>query len=232
MYKKELVNIIMPVYNEEKTVAEIIRRVLAQRIVDRLIIINDNSGDSSLEKIKNAARTDKRIIYLSNSRNMGKGYSVIKGMGLVRKGIIIIQDADLEYFPDDYLKMLPKLGRDTIVLGTRMRGRKTGHEYVMAKFANACLTLLFNLLYSRKLTDMNTCYKVFRKEMLKGIRLTKNDFLIEPEILIGLVKKGYKIVEVDIKYEGRTYKEGKHIRASDGIKQAFYMVAKRFDRNA
>jgi glycosyltransferase involved in cell wall biosynthesis len=232
MYKKEPVNIIMPVYNEERTVAEIIRRVLAQKVVDRLIIINDNSGDSSLEKIKKAARGDKRIVYLSNSRNMGKGYSVIRGIRLVRKGIIIIQDADLEYFPEDYMRMLPKLGERTIVLGTRMRGRKTGHEYVMAKLANAGLTGLFNALYNRELTDMNTCYKVFRKEMLKGVRLTKNDFLIEPEILIGLAKKGYNISEVDIRYQGRTYDEGKHIRASDGIKQAFYMMAKRFDENA
>jgi glycosyltransferase involved in cell wall biosynthesis len=232
MYKNEAVNIIMPVYNEERTVSEIIRRVLAQKIVDRLIIVNDHSKDRSIDKIKSAAKRDKRIVYLSNSRNMGKGFSVIRGIKLVKNGIIIIQDADLEYFPEDYMRMLPKLNDSTIVLGTRMRGRQTGHEYGMAKAANSALTGLFNLLYGKQLTDMNTCYKVFKKDMLKGINLTKNDFLIEPEILIGLAKKNYNIVEVDIRYKGRTYEEGKKIKASDGIKQAFYMVEKRFDDGA
>ncbi len=228
MYKNDKVNIIMPVYNEEKTVIEIVRRVLAQKVVDRLIIIDDHSSDSSLSKIRAFAKRDKRISYISNAKNMGKGYSVRMGLAEVRNGIIIIQDADLEYYPEDYGKLLPRLSDNTIVLGTRMRGRKTGHEYVMAKFANAALTSTFNLLYGRKLTDMNTCYKVFKMKMLEGIELRENGFLIEPEILIGLVKKGYKISEVDIRYKGRTYEEGKKITAKDGIDQELFMIKRRF----
>lgn len=224
MYKNMRVNIVMPVYNEEKTVEEIIKRVLAQKVVDNLIIVNDSSKDKSLEIIKKLSKRDKRIIALSNSSNKGKGYSVRKGLELVKDGIVIIQDADLEYYPEDYMKLLPKLKEDTIVLGTRMRGVKTGHNYMLAKFANANLTSLFNLLYGTHMTDINTCYKVFTKKMLNGVTLTKDDFLIEPEILIALVKKGYKIEEVDIRYKGRTYEEGKKIKASDGAKQAVFMI--------
>lgn len=229
MYKEQRVSIIMPVYNEERTLSEIIKRVLAQRVVDRLIIVNDCSGDRSLEIIKRAARRDRRITYLTNKTNMGKGYSVRRGLELVKDGIIIIQDADLEYYPEDYGKMLPRLSDDTIVLGTRMHGRKTGHTYGLAKLANASLTLAFNMLYSTELSDMNTCYKLFTKRMLEGVELRSDDFLIEPEILIALVKKGYKIAEVDIRYKGRTYEEGKHIKASDGVKQAVYMIESRFN---
>lgn len=228
MYKNSALNIIMPVYNEEKTVKEIISRVLAMPIVDRLIVINDCSKDRSLEIINALAKRDRRVVVLSNKANMGKGYSVRRGLELVKKGIVIIQDADLEYFPEDYKKLLPKLKDDTIVLGTRMRGRKTGHNYALAKFANANLTSVFNVLYGTHISDMNTCYKVFKKEMLGDAKLTKNDFLIEPEILIILVKKGYRIEEVDIRYKGRTYAEGKKITAKDGVKQALFMVEKSF----
>ena len=224
MYKNSLVSIIMPVYNEEKTVKEIIQRVLALPIVDRLIIVNDNSRDKSLDIIKVLAKKDKRITYLSNNVNRGKGYSVRRALKEVTKGIIIIQDADLEYYPEDYSKLLPKLTDNTIVLGTRMRGAKTGHEYKIAKFANYCLTEAFNVLYSKRITDMNTCYKVFKKEMLYGISLKEDGFLIEPEILIRLVKKGYNISEVDVRYKGRTYDEGKKITAKDGISQMLYMI--------
>lgn len=224
MYKNLTVNVIMPVHNEEKTVKEIIERVLALPVVDRLIIINDNSGDHSPEIIKGLAKRDKRISYLSNNANKGKGYSVRRALKEVEKGIVIIQDADLEYYPEDYKKLLPKLADDTIVLGTRMRGVKTGHEYKLAKFANYCLTETFNILYGRRLTDINTCYKLFKKEMLDGITLREDGFLIEPELLIGLVKKGYKVVEVDVRYKGRTYDEGKHITAADGLDQMLYMV--------
>ena len=228
MYKGETVNIIMPVYNEEKTVSAIIKRVLAQRFVDRLIIIDDHSCDSSLKIIKNLAAGDRRITCLASPNNRGKGFSVRKGLSRVNDGIVIIQDADLEYYPEDYMKLLPGLSDDTIVLGTRMRGRQTGHEYALAKLANAGLTLTFNLLYGRRLTDMNTCYKVFKIEMLKGIELEEDGFLIEPEILVALVKKGYNIIEVDIRYKGRTYEEGKKITAKDGIKQEFFMIKSRF----
>jgi glycosyltransferase involved in cell wall biosynthesis len=221
-------SIIMPVYNEEATLDEIIGRVLKQPFVDRLIIIDDCSKDRSPEIIRKAMLKDRRITYFNNKHNMGKGYAVRKGIEAVSNGIILIQDADLEYYPEDYAKLLPHLKDKVVVYGTRMIGAQTGHEYFMAKAANAFLTWLFNAMYGQNITDMNTCYKIFTKEMLDGISLREGGFLIEPEISIKLAKKGYRIEEVTIRYKGRTYEEGKKIKASDGIKQAFYMVKERF----
>lgn len=227
MYNGEKVNILMPVYNEERTLEEVVKRVLAQKEVDKLIIVDDHSKDGSAEIISRLAKKDKRIESFSNPQNMGKGFSVRKALGHVKDGIIIIQDADKEYYPEDYPKMLAALGKDTVVYGTRMVTKNPGHHYKAAKLANAVITSLFNTLYRQRITDVNTCYKIFRKEMLDGVKLREDRFLIEPEISIALAKKGYRIREVRIRYAGRTYAEGKKIRASDGIAQAFYIVRRR-----
>jgi glycosyltransferase involved in cell wall biosynthesis len=227
MYKSERVNVIMPVYNEEKTISEIIKKVLEQKIVDRLIIVDDGSKDGSLERIKQAAKNDRRITYFINERNSGKGFSVRRGLAAVKEGIVIIQDADLEYYPDDYIKLVSKVKDDTAVFGTRIR-KRSGHGYRMAKIANDVLTSTFDVLYGRDLTDINTCYKVFKRKMIRDSELDKNDFLLDPQILVTLVKKGYKIVEVDIKYKGRSYEEGKRINAMDGIKQGLFLIKSRF----
>ncbi len=126
---RETVNIVMAVYNEERPVAEIMNRVLAQKVVDRLIVINDDSSDLCLAIIKRIAKEDRRVSYMSNSSNMGKGYSVRRGIKSVKDGIIIIQDADLEYYPEDYAKLLPRLKDDTIVLGTRVRTANRAELY-------------------------------------------------------------------------------------------------------
>jgi len=228
MHKNERVNVIMPVYNEERTVSEVIGRVLAQDFVDVLIAIDDGSKDGSREIIKNASEKNKKIKLLVNEKNSGKGFSVRKGLSEVTEGIVIIQDADLEYYPEDYRKLLGRLDDNTIVLGTRMRGKQTGHEYRLAKLANAGITLEFNILYGRRLTDVNTCYKVFKKEMLDGVELKENGFLIEPEILVDLAKKGCNMEEVDIRYKGRKYEEGKKLTAKDGIDQVLFLLKRRF----
>ena len=228
MHGKEKVNIIMPVYNEEKTLKEIIGRVLAQKAVDRLIIVNDHSGDRSLEIIKSLKKKDKRISYFTNESNMGKGYSVRRGLKEVDNGIVIIQDADLEYYPEDYGKLLSNLRDDTFVLGTRVRAN-TGHKYILASFVNACLTFEFNFVNGKDLTDINTCYKVFKKKMLAGVELQQNGFLLDLEILSELVKKGYNVREVSVRYKGRTYKEGKKITAKDAVEQVFFIIKSRFD---
>ncbi|MCW6160103.1 MAG: glycosyltransferase family 2 protein [Candidatus Micrarchaeales archaeon] len=228
MYKGEIVNVLMPVYNEERTLVEVVKRVLAQKVVDKLVIVDDHSIDRSAELIRVLAKKDRRIEVLSNPKNMGKGFSVREALDHVKKGIVIIQDADKEYYPEDYPKMLAALRDDNVVYGTRMITKNPGHHYRAAKVANAVITALFNALYKQRITDVNTCYKIFRKEMLDGIKLKENRFLIEPEISIALAKKGYRITEVKIRYAGRTYAEGKKIKASDGIAQAFYIVRKRF----
>lgn len=218
----------MPVYNEERTLEEVVDRVLAQKVVDRLIIVDDHSADKSPEIIKKLAKKEKRIAQFRNQQNMGKGYSVRRALDHVKDGIIIIQDADKEYWPEDYPKLLDALGEKNVVYGTRMIAKNPGHHYEMARFANYFITSTFNVLYGQKTTDLNTCYKVFRKDMLDGANLKQNRFLIEPEISVWLAKKGYKITEVKIRYAGRTYAEGKKIRARDGIAQVFYLIMRRF----
>ena len=217
----------MPVYNEERTLEEVVRRVLAQKMVDKLVIVDDRSRDGSAGMIRALAKRDRRIEAFSNPQNMGKGFSVRKALDHVKKGIVIIQDADKEYYPEDYPKMLAALGDDNVVYGTRMITKNPGHHYRAAKVANAVITSLFNALYGQRITDVNTCYKIFRKEMLDGVKLKENRFLIEPEISIALAKKGYRITEVRIRYAGRTYADGKKIKASDGIAQIFYMIKRR-----
>lgn len=227
---KNTVNVIMPVYNEERTLAEVIKRVLAQNIVDRLIIIDDCSADGSLGIIKSLARKDKRITYVVNSSNSGKGFSVRKGLSMVKEGIIIIQDADLEYYPEDYDSLIKKMrnkGKDTFVLGIRVDIGKGDYLFRLGRFVNSLLTSEFNLLYGKSIKDTNTCYKVFRKEMLSGIKLKESGFLIDPEILINLIKKGYKPEQVPIRYKGRSFKEGKKITAKDAIDQAVFLLSKK-----
>jgi|GEM_PF-1564894 glycosyltransferase involved in cell wall biosynthesis len=226
--KREKVNVIMPVYNEQNTLKEIIKRVLGQKMVDRLIIVDDNSADRSIEIIKSMAKRDGRIEFLRNATNKGKGYSVRRGLELIEDGIVIIQDADLEYYPEDFGKLLQKLRDDTFVLGTRVRTKQKGYKYLLARSANAVLTLEFDLLFGKGLSDTNTCYKVFKREMLGEVKLRENGFLIDPEILVTLVKRGYKYTEIDVRYSGRTYAEGKHITAKDAIDQALFIIRKRF----
>ena len=228
--KGETVNVIMPVYNEEKTLPEIIRNVLAQKVVDRLIIINDNSRDKSGSIINNAAKRDRRITSLTNKTNMGKGYSVRQGIKIVKNGIVIIQDADLEYSPDDYALLLSKVKDDTFVLGTRMRRKQEGYTFALSRVANLFLTLLFDIMYQKRISDINTCYKVFRSEMLKNSGLKQNGFLIDVEILSSLVRKGYMVSEVDIRYKIRSYEEGKKIGAKDAIEQALFIIGSRFSK--
>ncbi|MGI0100296.1 MAG: glycosyltransferase family 2 protein [Candidatus Micrarchaeaceae archaeon] len=228
MYSNEKVTIIMPVYNEEKTVAEVIKRVLAQPMVDELVVIDDCSNDKSIEQIKSIGSGN--ITLVKNEENRGKGYSVRKGLDHVKDGLILIQDADTEYMPEDYPKLFDALKDNNIVFGTRMIGDNTGHHYMLAKIGNAFLTDMFNLLYKQHITDLNTCYKIFRKSMLEGITLKENGFLIEEEISIKLARKGYKIDEVPVSYKGRTYEEGKKIKMSDGFKGITYIFSSLFER--
>ncbi|MGI0100893.1 MAG: glycosyltransferase family 2 protein [Candidatus Micrarchaeaceae archaeon] len=226
--KGEQISVIMPVYNESKTLPEIMKRVLAQRAVDRLIIINDHSSDKSQNIIDGAAGSDRRITAIANEANRGKGYSVRKGLELVDGGIVIIQDADLEYSPEDYAALFDAVKDDTFVLGTRMRKTHKGYKFAPSRMANLLLTGLFDIVYQRRISDINTCYKVFRFDMIKGVDLKQDGFLIDIEILSGLLKKGYKVREVDITYKIRSFKEGKKIGARDAIEQAFYIISSRF----
>lgn len=225
MHAGEKVNVIMSVYNEERTLDGIIRRVLAQRPVDRLLIIDDHSTDGSPAIIRRWARRDRRISWLSSRTNHGKGYSVRLGLGRVKGGIIIIQDADEEYYPEDYPKLLRAFSSSSPVFG--YRGRNYGHEYFWGVAVSRLHTVLFNLLFNQSVRDINSGYKVFDKAMLGKPELKGDRFEIDIDIAARLAKNGYGIRSVPIRYKGRTFAEGKKIGAGSAIGFFFFILRER-----
>jgi glycosyltransferase involved in cell wall biosynthesis len=225
MYKNKRVNVVMPVYNEERTVGKMVGRVLGQHFVDILIIVNDGSTDNTVSEVKRFSH-DKRVKIIDFKENRGKGYAVRAGIDNVKDGIIIIQDADEEYHPEDYADLLGSLTEKTPVFGHRTKNLR--HKYILGSWAAGVHNILFNSLYGQNVKDMNAGYKVFDKDMLKGVKLHENGFEIDPEIAIALARNGYEIKDVPIRYSGRTFKEGKKIGARDAIGIALFLIKKRF----
>ncbi len=220
--------VIMPVYNEEKTVYGIIRRVLAQSGAGRLVIVYDTrSTDNTLAEIRRAIRGEKRAL-LFKRRLRGKGSSVRYGLGRVRSGPIMIQDADEEYYPEDYPKLLRELRNGQPVFGYRTVNY--GHAYGAGKAVSWLHTWFFNLLFRQSVMDVNAGYKVFTKEMLHGRRLKGNGFELDMEIAAALAKNGYRIASVPIRYKGRTFEEGKKIGAGPAIRFFFSILHERLTR--
>jgi len=218
------ISIIIPCFNEVDTIEKIVEKVKSQNQYEKeIIIIDDFSTDGTREVIKRRLneKIDKLLL---NSKNFGKGYSVRQGIEISTGDIILIQDADLEYDPSDYSKLIEpiKSGYADVVYGSRFLG---GGKYVRIHFfwhylANKILTLLCNIIANLNLTDMETGYKLFRYEKIKNIVIKEKSFGFEPEITIKLAKKNSKFFEVPISYNGRSYKEGKKI----GLKDAFIAV--------
>lgn len=215
------VSIIIPCYNEVRTIQQIISKVLNYKdITKEIIVIDDNSKDGTLE-ILNDQYNKKIIDYLFvNSKNFGKGYSVRKGIDIATGDIIIIQDADLEYDPSDYQKLIDPIVNDyaDVVYGSRFIGsdqKRVLHYW--HSLGNAWLTTLSNIFTDLNLTDMEVGYKAFRSSVIKNIKLNENRFGFEPEITAKISKKKIRIFEVGIKYYGRTYSEGKKIGWKDAI---------------
>jgi glycosyltransferase involved in cell wall biosynthesis len=215
---KECLTVVIPCYNEEKTIFDLLQRVLKQDTVREIIIINDASTDSSIQEIKKA--TDARITLLSNSTNLGKGASVRKGFDLASSEFVLIQDADLEYSPEEYPRLLKPLleGYADAVFGSRFLSFESRRAlYFWHSMGNRALTLLSNALTNIYLTDMETCYKAMRVEFARNLSIQENRFGIEPEITAKLARMDARIYEVPISYRGRTYDEGKKITWRDGI---------------
>ena len=213
-------SIIIPVYNEIKTIEEILKRIKNQTHIDKeIILIDDFSTDGSRELIKNKLKSKvQKIIF--NEKNYGKGYSVRQGIEIAEGDIILIQDADLEYSPTDYDKLVnPILNNDAdIVYGSRFIGSDEKRVlFFWHTLGNKFLTLLSNVFTNLNLTDMENCYKVFRSDIIKNIELKENRFGFEPEITAKISKKDFRIYEVGVKYYGRKYKDGKKITWKDGF---------------
>jgi len=226
-------SIIMPVYNEEKTVEEIVKRVLSVKlnIEKELIVIDDCSTDGSYKKLENLKERFKEMVLIKNTENMGKGYSLRKGIENATGDIVIIQDADLEYDPNEYNKLIKPIldNRADVVYGSRFITTEARRVlYFWHYIGNKILTLFSNMLSNLNLSDMETCYKVFKSEIIKKIKLSENRFGFEPEVTFKISKiKGIRIYEVGISYHGRTYEEGKKINWKDGLR-AFYVLIKNF----
>lgn len=229
-------SIIVPVYNEEKTVKEILNKVkkvrLPKPLVKEIIVIDDGSQDKTPDILKNISG----IEVINHETNRGKGAAVRTGIETAKGDIILIQDADLEYNPSDYPRLLKPIleGKAEVVYGSRLKNyplkiigkRKT--PLIAHYLGNKLLTFITNLLYGNGLTDMETCYKVFTKEVLKPIKLNANKFDFEPEITAKVFKAGYKICEVPIKVRPRGYEEGKKITWRDGIGAAWTLIKYKF----
>jgi glycosyltransferase involved in cell wall biosynthesis len=214
-------SVVMPVYNEAATVAEVIKMVLTQRPVQQLVIVDDCSRDGTWDKLQTVAQNEPRIKLVRHDINQGKGAALRTGFTHVTAPIVIIQDADQEYDPAEYFRLLIPIlsGKADVVFGSRFLGSPAGHRvlYYWHSVGNKFLTTLSNMATGLNLTDMEVCYKVFRREIIQKIKIEENRFGFEPEITAKVAKLSVRIYEVAISYAGRTYAEGKKIGWRDGF---------------
>jgi glycosyltransferase involved in cell wall biosynthesis len=227
-------SILIPVYNEEQTLEEVVRRVSAVPLAKEIILVDDGSKDQSrqvLERIRQqneeSADPANQLKVFFHRYNQGKGAALKEALSHVTGDIVIIQDADLEYDPKDYPALLEPLknGLADVVYGTRFAGGGAHRVlFFWHSMGNRLLTLVSNMLTNLNLSDMEVGYKVFRAQVLQGINLKSRRFGFEPEITMKLAKKGCRFYEVPISYHGRTYEEGKKITWRDGVAALYYMI--------
>ena len=215
----------IPAYNEQATIHQILDRVLASPFTAEVVVVDDASTDSTAEIVRSI--TDKRVRLFEQSHNQGKGAALRRGFAEATQPYVIVQDADLEYDPADYARMLEPLlhGAADVVYGSRFSGGDSRRVvYFWHSVGNHLLTTLSNIFTNINLTDMETCYKAFRKEVLASFVLEENRFGIEPEITAKVAAGGWRVYEVGIGYDGRTYAEGKKIGWRDGVRAIFCIV--------
>jgi glycosyltransferase involved in cell wall biosynthesis len=213
-------SVVTPVYNEDATVGHVLRRVLAQRPVQEVIVVDDCSQDNTWKALQELGQTEPRLRVLRHEKNLGKGAALRTAFKHATAPFVIIQDADLEYDPAEYFLVLNPIltGKADVVFGTRFGGA-TAHRvlYYWHSVGNKFLTTLSNMATNLNLTDMETCYKTFRREVLQRITIEEDRFGFEPEITAKVSKLKVRIYEVAVSYYGRTYDEGKKINWKDGL---------------
>jgi glycosyltransferase involved in cell wall biosynthesis len=223
-----LLSVVMPVYNERTTIEEIIRRVLAVPIRTQLIVVDDGSKDGTRDILSRLAE-ELKFTLIFQPQNAGKGAALRRGFQEVTGDLVVIQDADLEYSPEEFPQLIELIceGRADVVYGSRFLGRH--RVFMFTHYAgNRFLTLVTNVLYNTMLTDMETCYKVMRAEVLRSMSLESNGFGIEPELTAKIFKRQYRVYEVPITYDGRGYEEGKKITWRDGFVALWVLLKYRF----
>ena len=215
------VSVVMPAYNEAATVQQVVALVLKQPCVRELIVVDDCSSDGSWEKLQQLAASETRISIHHHDVNQGKGAALRTGIAKATAPIVLIQDADLEYDPQEYERLIEPIaaGKADVVFGSRFAGAGAHRVlYYWHSVGNKWLTALSNMFTNLNLTDMETCYKVFRREVVQQIRIEERRFGFEPEITAKVARLGVRIFEVPISYYGRTYAEGKKIGWRDGFR--------------
>ena len=227
---KEYLSIVMPVYNEKNTIKEIVEKVLKLEMLKELIIVDDGSTDGTRDILKNM-NLDNKVKKIFHEKNIGKGKALGTGFKEVTGDIVAIQDADLEYDPSEFEELTDPIrkGVADVVYGSRLSGGKPQRVYMFwHKLGNSLITLTANILFNSTLTDIETCYKAFTKEIIKDITIKSKRFSVEPEITAKVLKKKCRIYEIPISYYGRSYNEGKKITWKDGFSAIFTLFYFRF----
>ncbi len=228
--EKECLSLIMPVYNERRTILEIIDRVLKLEILKELIIVDDCSTDGTRELLKEKDFGPK-VKKLFHEKNLGKGRALKTGFREAKGDIISIQDADLEYDPQEFYELIKpiKKGIADVVYGSRLSGGKPQRVHLFwHKVGNSIISLVANVLYNSTLSDVETCYKVFRREVARFLNIKSRGFSVEPEITAKVLKKHLRIYEMPISYYGRSYGEGKKITWRQGFSAILTLIWYRF----
>ncbi|MBN1826145.1 MAG: glycosyltransferase family 2 protein [Candidatus Eisenbacteria bacterium] len=219
-----VLSVIVPVFNEERTLREIIRRIQEVDLEKEIVLVDDCSTDGTREILKELEGGNVRV--LLHEKNQGKGAAIRTAIPHITGDIAVIQDADLEYNPGEYPRLVRPIvdGRADVVYGSRFKGEEVRVHLYWHYLGNKTLTTISNMFTNLNLTDMETCYKVFKSDILKSLPLKANRFGIEPEITAKIARRKYRVYEIPISYDGRDYAEGKKIGWKDGVAAFYYIV--------